>query len=54
MIDADLVRASLHGARAAFATLIERHARMVAGVAFSAAGDAAIVDDNCYPYDVFD
>lgn len=45
MIDGELVRASLHGDRDAYAALIERHARMVAGVAYSAAGDPAIVDD---------
>lgn len=45
MIDADLAIASMRGDRDAYAALIERHARMVAGVAFAAAGDAAIVDD---------
>jgi RNA polymerase sigma factor (sigma-70 family) len=45
MSDADLVEACRRGERGAFAALIERHARMVAGVAFAAAGDGALVDD---------
>jgi RNA polymerase sigma factor (sigma-70 family) len=45
MSDEDLVAACRRGDRAAFAALIERHARMVSAVAFSAAGDGALVDD---------
>jgi RNA polymerase sigma factor (sigma-70 family) len=45
MTDADLVEACGRGDRAAFATLISRHARMVAAVAFASAGQAALVDD---------
>ncbi|HEY3802942.1 MAG TPA: sigma-70 family RNA polymerase sigma factor [Kofleriaceae bacterium] len=45
MSDEDLVAACRRGDRAAFAALIERHARMVAAVAFAASGDGALVDD---------
>jgi RNA polymerase sigma factor (sigma-70 family) len=45
MTDADLVNACRRGERDAFTALISRHVRMVAAVAFAAAGNAAFVDD---------